>query len=66
MRDHRPEAENRPPYREKNAVGSFWQILHLFAETCRSERNLAWVLMALLAASTAFLLALNPILTHFK
>jgi hypothetical protein len=65
MRDHRPEAENRP-YREKSEVGPFWQILHLFAETCRSERNLAWVLMAFLAASTAFLLALNPILTHFK
>jgi hypothetical protein len=65
MHDHRIKTKYRAN-REKNDIDSWCKAFRLFVETCRVERNLAWVLMAFLGASTAFLLALNPILSHLK
>jgi hypothetical protein len=44
----------------------WWKIIKAILESSSNDRSLAWMFMAILTALTAFLLALNPVLSHFK
>ena len=45
----------------------WWKMLRVALENSSNGRSsLAWVFIAILAELTAFLLALNPVLSHFK